>query len=312
MEKDPAIVDQSFSIQLQKLIVEPCQQISPSRPAVIIIDGLDECDGENIQQEILRSIGNAIRDERLPLRFLIASRPEPHIRDIFLGPCLNRCHRPLNIQQSFKDVRNYLVDEFTRIHTDHRETMAVVPFPWPPAEVIYKLVSKSSGYFIYASTVIKFIDDKDFRPTERLQVIMGITELEHEFESPFSALDQLYTQILANVRQALRPRLLRVLTVLATKWDLEVPHIEQLLDLKPGDVQLALRGVHSIVQIDERLQRATAHHASFLDFLDNPTRSGMFHVGSSQQCTDLAYYILKAFSYKYDDPFITRTGPVAG
>jgi hypothetical protein len=54
----------------------------------------------------------------------------------------------------------------------------------------------------------------------------------------------------------------------------------------------------------------TVHHASFLDFLDNPTRSGMFYVGP-QQHTDLACYILKAFSYNYDNTLWNRSGPVA-
>ncbi|KAJ6598310.1 hypothetical protein DFH09DRAFT_903600, partial [Mycena vulgaris] len=48
-----------------------------------------------------------------------------------------------------------------------------------------------------SSTVIKFIDDKNFRPTERLDIIMGIAE--SDFGSPFSALDQLYTEILTAV-----------------------------------------------------------------------------------------------------------------
>jgi hypothetical protein len=54
----------------------------------------------------------------------------------------------------------------------------------------------------------------------------------------------------------------------------------------------------------------TVHHALFLDFLDNPTRSDIFYVGGSQRM-DLACYILKAFSYKYDDPFVNNNGPVA-
>ncbi|KAJ6459495.1 hypothetical protein DFH09DRAFT_877809, partial [Mycena vulgaris] len=65
--------------------------------------------------------------------------------------------------------------------------------------------------------------------------------------------------------------------------------------LKPGDFQLTLRGLHSVVKMDG--DNATVHHASFLDFLDNPTRSGMFYVGSPQQRTALACNILKAFSY---------------
>ncbi|KAJ7815227.1 hypothetical protein B0H14DRAFT_2375522, partial [Mycena olivaceomarginata] len=242
----------------------------------------------------------------VPLRFLIASRPELHIRDIFMGPCLTRCHRRLNIEQSFADVRRHLVDEFRRIHEDHHETMAAVPRPWPVAEVIENLVDKSSGYFIYASTIVKFIDDKYFRPTERLEIIMGAAE--PDFESPFSALDQLYTQILLNVPQTIRPRLLRILTVIAAKFNLGVPYIEQLLQLKPGDVRLTLRGLHSIVKMDG--DNITVHHASFLDFLDNPTRSGEFYVGP-QQHTDLAYHIVKAFSYNYDNTLWNSSGPVA-
>ncbi|KAJ7926344.1 hypothetical protein B0H13DRAFT_1599633, partial [Mycena leptocephala] len=63
VEDDPSILDRSLSIQLQKLIVEPCQQTIPRHPAVIVIDGLDECDDQNIQQESLHSIGEAICKE---------------------------------------------------------------------------------------------------------------------------------------------------------------------------------------------------------------------------------------------------------
>ncbi|KAJ7089970.1 hypothetical protein C8R44DRAFT_648567, partial [Mycena epipterygia] len=105
VEKDPAIVEKSFSLQLQKLIVEPCRQITPGRTAIIIVDGLDECRGEDVQQEILRCIGNSIQNSHFPVRFLISSRPEPHIRKMFEGPSLNALHCPVNIEQSFKDVR---------------------------------------------------------------------------------------------------------------------------------------------------------------------------------------------------------------
>jgi hypothetical protein len=309
IKDNPSILDRSLSIQLQKLIVKPCQKTLTGHPAVIVIDGLDECHDQNIQLEILRSIGDAIRDKDIRIRFLIASRPEPYLRDIFVGPCLNRYHHPLNIEQAFEDVYKYLVDEFVRIYTEHHETMATVPRPWPAALVISRLVEKSSGHFIYASTIIKFIDDKYFRPTDRLKIIMGIAESEFDSESPFAALDQLYTQILVDNSQAIRPRLLRILTVIAAKLNLTIPLMERLLGLKPGDFRLTLRGLHSLLKMDE--DNVTVHHASFLDFLDDPTRSGMFYVRSPQQRTQLACDILKAFSYKYDDPFVNSSGPVA-
>ncbi|KAJ7118248.1 hypothetical protein C8R44DRAFT_707660, partial [Mycena epipterygia] len=174
VENDPAIVNKSFPIQLQKLIIEPWQQIIPSPHAVVIIDGLDECDDQKFQQEILRSISYAIRHTGLSIRFLITSRPEPHLSEMFHAPPLDSLHCPVNIQQSFQDVRRYLCDEFTRIHREHHATMTQVSAPWPTAEDIENLVRNSSGYFIYASTVIKFIDDKNFRPSDRLDIIMGL------------------------------------------------------------------------------------------------------------------------------------------
>ncbi|KAJ7883116.1 hypothetical protein B0H13DRAFT_1536101, partial [Mycena leptocephala] len=108
VENDPAIVDRSLSSQFQELIVKPCCRSSLSHPVSIVIDGLDECDGQDIQQELLRSIGSAGHAEQLPIHFFIASRPESHLRETFADPSLRGFHRPLNINQSFQDVRKYL------------------------------------------------------------------------------------------------------------------------------------------------------------------------------------------------------------
>ncbi|KAJ7918026.1 hypothetical protein B0H13DRAFT_1710088 [Mycena leptocephala] len=314
VESNPSLVDKSLSTQLRKLIVEPCRQNTFTRAPVVVIDGLDECEDQKVQREILCSIGRAVIEQQLPLQFLIASRPESHIREIFMR-ALNNIHCPVNIHQSFDDVQKYLLDEFARIHRDHSATMARVPHPWPTPETINNLVNNSSGYFIYASTVIKFIDDKNFRPTERLAVITGITE--PLSESPFASLDQLYTQILSQVHA--RPQLLKILMVIASKLFLSprLAQIEQLLELEDGEVRLALRGLHSLIaglegDNSDYPLGLNFHHASFRDFLQDPGRAGIFYVGSSSQRTDLSHHILKAFSYKYQDPVQNRCGHVSG
>jgi hypothetical protein len=94
-----------------------------------------------------------------------------------------------------------------------------------------------------------------------------------------------------------------------------IDEISQLLELDPGDVQLALRGLHSVVKFSEEgyvsYPSVSFHHASFSDFLHDPRRAGEFYVSSGQHRTDLSCHILKAFSYKYDDASLNQSGHVA-
>ncbi|KAJ6523667.1 hypothetical protein DFH09DRAFT_996805, partial [Mycena vulgaris] len=187
VEDDPSVIAREMDIQLHKLIVEPCQTLNGGAAPILLIDGLDECEGNHVQLEILRLLGDIAADkDPLRLRLLIASRPESHIREKF--DSIKGLYDSVRLNQSFMDVENYLCSEFDRIHREHHETMASVPFPWPSREVMERLVDKSSGYFIYVATVIKFIDDRDFRPTQRLAVIVQNLPTECG-NNPYHALD---------------------------------------------------------------------------------------------------------------------------
>jgi hypothetical protein len=156
------------------------------------------------------------------------------------------------------------------------------------------------------------VDDKNFRPTERLEIITGITEPLSEL--PFASLDQLYIQILSQV--AARPQLLRILMVIAARIDLSPARIEQLLELEQGDVRLALHGLHSVISGLEEDNSdhplgLNFHHASFRDFLQDPGRAGIFYVGGCSHRIYLSHQILRAFSYRYQDPVQNQSGHVS-
>ncbi|KAJ7511433.1 hypothetical protein B0H11DRAFT_871593 [Mycena galericulata] len=307
VKKDPSIVDRSLSIQVERLIIGPCQMhLSGCRqPVTVIIDGLDECTGPEVQQEILRSIGKSLRDRSLNLRYLIASRPEAHIQEIF-ADSLSKFHIGFPIDQSFEDVRKFLQVEFSRIHRDHGRTMAEVPLPWPTNEIIDQLIEKSSGHFIYASTVIKFIDDRNFRPNERLSRIMG-TYQPHG-SAPFSAIDNLYIQILSEAVVD-RPRVFELLAVIAAEIELPIHTIEQLLEWQSNDISLALRGLRSLLGQESHGKTGPTwikvYHASFIDFLQDEKRSKTFFVNDLQHRKNLTCRILRAFS-NVDGPESTR------
>ncbi|KAJ7016820.1 hypothetical protein C8F04DRAFT_1215345 [Mycena alexandri] len=154
VKNDPADVGRHMGVQLRKLIVEPCQSLISCPPLILLIDGLDECQDEGSQLEILRLIGDTAGHK---VRFLIASRPEAHIRDVLEEPPFSAILNSVNIEQSFHDVRTYFRNEFARIQRQHRHTMENNPTPWPAPGILEALVHKSSGYFAYASTVISVL-----------------------------------------------------------------------------------------------------------------------------------------------------------
>ncbi|KAJ7469908.1 hypothetical protein B0H11DRAFT_1658079, partial [Mycena galericulata] len=277
IENDPTVVARHMDDQFHELIARPCQALGDHLPHILLIDGLDECEHQSAQLEVLRVVGNVARGHTLRLKILIASRPESYIREEFEEPSLHGLYDSLNVEQSFDDVRKYLHDEFSRIHRKHK-TMRTVPRPWPSWQVMEKLVARSSGHFIYAAIVIKFIDDRDFCPTKRLEAIL-IPILESD--SPFGPLDQLYTQILSTVPTRSRARLLDVLCCIMHLRFLSLHDVEQLLRFEPGDFEPTLHRLHSLVDLpfEHHWRRPGMHHASFQDFLKDPIRSGDFYIG---------------------------------
>ncbi|KAJ6465446.1 hypothetical protein C8R45DRAFT_1174019 [Mycena sanguinolenta] len=247
--------------------------------------------------ELLHAIRIASSHSPLFLRFIVASRPEPYIHEVFESPVYSDVHRSFNVEQSFDDVRKYLSDEFARIHREHR-TMANIPLPWPLPDILEKLVRKSSGHFIYASTIIKFIDYKNYRPTQQLAVVQDANSTSSQ--SAFDPLDQLYMTILSSApRQSeLIPILGAIVHLRASAED-----IDAVFRLPEGETRLLLRSLHSVLDIPTDEKRISSHHASFLDFLHNPGRSRTFCVGNLQHRTDLARIILEAYVGPHEDRY---------
>ena len=148
-------------VQLQSLIVDAFKYLSPlpQRSYLVIIDGLDECNDKAIQQSILRLLCETITVHKLPLRFLIGSRPESHICASFDRESLYTITHRVVLDETFKpgrDIRVFLQDGFAKICAEN-SIMSRVEQPWPGEGIVDLLVQRSSGQFIYAATVLKFV-----------------------------------------------------------------------------------------------------------------------------------------------------------
>ncbi|KIL56638.1 hypothetical protein M378DRAFT_89029, partial [Amanita muscaria Koide BX008] len=197
LEEYPDLPTKAIEIQFNKLIAQPFLTISggesaaPTYMRVIIIDGLDECSDVKLQERILKIIGNAATNVHFPLRFVISSRPEANIQDFFdqFQPPTLRIDLA-NVDDAFRDIETFLTSEFARVAVEQKLDKKT----WPAQGAIDTLVSKSSGQFVYASTVMKYIGDRYESAVAQLGVILGLKP--STGKSPFSELDALYTEIL--------------------------------------------------------------------------------------------------------------------
>ncbi|KAJ7125842.1 hypothetical protein C8R43DRAFT_1111483, partial [Mycena crocata] len=173
LARDRLIVGRALAVQFKRLLIEPFAGLTaPQNRPVIVIDGLDECEDHKVQQEILRLFIAAIQGHQLPIRLMITSRPEPHIREVLQTSATVGICSSAEIsadKAAYGDIRKYLMDEFTRIHSENAVCGIHLGSVWPAADELTHLVERSSGIFIYAITVIRFVDDEYSDPQERLQ-----------------------------------------------------------------------------------------------------------------------------------------------
>ncbi|KDR68171.1 hypothetical protein GALMADRAFT_79011, partial [Galerina marginata CBS 339.88] len=167
VEKDPAIFQRSFQVQLNALVLEPLIQISQTGifsvtqvPYLIIIDGLDECLETKVQRHILDAISESLylSQYSVPLMFLFSSRAEQDINLAFSTPAFEGVSSHLVLDDTYHpktDIRQYFDGCFSEIKRTHLQKEHVPP-TWPTAADISTLVEKSSGQFIYAATVIRY------------------------------------------------------------------------------------------------------------------------------------------------------------
>jgi len=328
VQENPSILDRSLEIQMKKLIVKPnfwfinedgtqtFNDIPSSErpPRVIILDGLDECHGENNQCYILELIQKALAQDELPFCFLIASPTEPHIRESFDFTDIKEISHSLTLNSNFRPdddihlfLRSGLLD--VRQKPKHRYAMKNVPFPWPSPQNLVQLVTKASGQFIYASTVLKFVDDPHHNPVDQLNIILGLRSV--GTSSPYGELDQLYTQILsacADVMGSLQ--VLGIILVMFAGLNEKIESrmksvrspeilniIDEILGLNDGDTYFLLRGLHSLIDVPDPLdpilwrRSIQFYHASFPDYLTNSSRAknyavdlGTAHATITQWC----------------------------
>ena len=285
---DLSVFDKNLSVQMEHLVIQPsiCASLqartSSQWPSLLVIDGLDECTGGKVQANILRILNDALlqlKHSLISLYLLIASRPEPAICAVFEGDLKQATYRVVldDKYDPDRDIATFLRSSFSDIH--HRKktlfpSKPSLPLPWPSEDVITFLVGKSSGQFIFAATVIRFVDEDRKLPPAQLDLVLGICKSldasQHD-TNPFALLDELYSHVLRSCDKTSE-----VLSLLGTIFflDGQAPTPVFLESFVGTNITLSFWDLHSIIHVPaSETDSIRFYHASFRDYLVDHHRS---------------------------------------
>ncbi|KAJ2929210.1 hypothetical protein H1R20_g7886, partial [Candolleomyces eurysporus] len=335
VQDDPPIFTRTIRTQMNTLVVGPFKQLQAntgfdagSFPHAVLIDGLDECAGEERQAELLSTIKHCLLDNDLPFRIFIASRPEWAIRSALNSETRGYLH-PLayHIQLSDKydatdDICRYLWRRLQDIGSQSYDSRARSQ-SWPTVEDIEKLVLAASGQFVFAATVVKYVSERRSSPVDRLQTVVDWTPEEGQLTRPFEALDVLYTGILSTAKEFYeavdthRGRdfllLLRAYHISTTNrvgnwWGAH--EFDEILDLERNAREVLFADLHSLIvfrqypDISETFTLMHFYHRSFYEFLDSETRSKNLFIAEIQVKEYVSETVVQVFNRRSLEPTV--------
>ncbi|PCH35993.1 hypothetical protein WOLCODRAFT_108014 [Wolfiporia cocos MD-104 SS10] len=275
---------QDIELQLRELIVNPLKTISvPRHPVVIIIDALDECTASASDRipRMLYVLLKGIRELQTPLRILLTTRPEMHIDKVFASIEFRGTAKPFRMQDiplvdADNDIRHYFAINLNKFSdVDH----LLIARP----NLIQSLVDHAEGLFIYATTIIRILQNDPRHLLELVDSLLNDPDLQTPETLRLVELDRLYLKALEAafpsdflfVRKENRRLVNSVLGTTAILEDQISPTtIKALLGIPINDTRSVLDRIGAVVysDSDDDDEPIRPIHASFPQFLIDSER----------------------------------------
>lgn len=302
ISEDHEISQKSLSDQWTQLVLRPLTKLdsSMSNPQnlVIVVDALDECDGDNDIRLILRLLVQAEKLQNIKLRIILTSRPELPIRLGFQAlPKIT--YKDLALQDVPRPVVQHDIAVFLKHALKKIGENSRLPSNWFTEQDILDLTEKADRLFIYAATACRFVGDPKWVPEDRLQMLLQKTK--NTSVSPERELDQMYTTILQHSvvgecngqeKDILCGRFIKIVGSIVTMFDtLSASSLGHLLSVPDRMIDVTLAALHSVLDIPEgREGIIRLLHPSFRDFLLDERRcmDRLFWVHDQTRHRDLA------------------------
>ncbi|KAF8477854.1 hypothetical protein JB92DRAFT_1867230 [Gautieria morchelliformis] len=282
LRSNPDVAADTLLEQFRCLLVHPFRDAnrgSVERLKIVVIDAIDECADQSTVESLIKAVLTLESD--IPLKFLIAGRPEPQIRDTFLSSPNVKVVQLHEIPKDHvqADIRRYLKNSLSKLAKDERD--------WPPDNDLSILLERSNKLFIYAASAVRYISDPRFDFKERLQQINALGSI-RPTPSQTGPLDQLYNHIMSRAfppgaeqwEVSRRQDLLSAVICLNTP--LSKAGITSLLQTKTSATDKDLSQFLSVFAIPGKDGKVSIFHASFRDFIVDPKRCEAHGVDPSE------------------------------
>ncbi|KAJ6517421.1 hypothetical protein C8R47DRAFT_1000400 [Mycena vitilis] len=267
----------SIQDQFFQLVGRPLQNIMDNlddgQAVVVVVDALDECGGlsrSRDRQEVL-SVVKRWSAFSPSLRLVVTSRDETPISNV-LTPVSTPLDLRLSSSEARRDIEAFLDLELKQIGAAH-----CLP-DWPTPDQIRRLALKAKGLFVWAATLVKFVDQP--RPQDILDMILrGDTNVEGD-------ITELYRAILdfsfcaggqkPNTRFLEEFRLFIGAIVTARQpWEIMSP-LFSILGISASTASYISGQLRSVMVPDKAYLRF--NHQSFVDFLLSETCPRKFRI----------------------------------
>jgi len=285
---ESGVQHKEVAAQVEQLLRTPLSAIKDEGvPILFVIDALDECGGETtdgmlddakchaVVTSMLEALVSLTRSEpKLPVKFLVTSRPEAQIRDTSLSndqlSQILRLHA-VDAAEVSADISRYITETLNVKLSGNPKLRANI------TEIdINSLVQLCDGLFIVAATALAHVFGAGAAAAvAKFQKLFNPLRngLNHRVAAP---LDRMYEIIL---NEATRdddpeatelPALQRLLaSLLSARMPLSVAALADLLDMQPYNVGACLSRLHAVVHVpeDDGMPGLRTVHASFGDYL---------------------------------------------
>jgi NACHT domain len=277
--------------QFQGLIKGPlCDTKDLGHPLVILLDALDECGSEKQRKDLFTIIRTEFATLPYFVKFVITSRPEADIRANLMS--MDTIVKSFDLGTVESRLVNTDILAFVSARMVDIARSYELTIDWPGHERREALVQRAGHLFVWASTACDFIeDDQNDGPEMQLDLILRNSDISSLAVSPWTALDNLYLQVLQQSipLNASKSRLDDVRLVLGTMIAapdplslLDLAHVLNLRGTSQGNnASIILRKLHSVLIVpptDNHIIRII--HPSFVDFITDRSR-----------CVDTRFYI---------------------